>query len=113
MKVFANRVKDAALQRLAKWFANHYHLKHLGRITALKFDSVAEEIQMRLDLHGEQSPVDLTVHYHVISPNLLEIAKVEASRQWIEALINDVVPAEHKRLELPPLITRGLSKLER
>lgn len=113
LNVFANRVKDAALQYLAKWFANHYHLKHLGRITELKLNSPEQEIHMTLELHGEPLPMELTVHYHVLSPTLLEIAKVEASRQWIEALINEVIPMEQKRLEVPTAVTRALSKMEK
>lgn len=109
--VFANKVKDGALQHLAKWFGNHSHLKHLGRITGLRIDSIAEEIQMELDLHGEQTPIELTVHYRIISPTLLKIADVKSSRQWIAALINDVIPEEQKCLEVPPAVTRALSKL--
>jgi hypothetical protein len=109
--VFANKVKDAALQQLAKWFANHYHLKPLGRITELRLDSVAQEICMTLDLHGEQSAVELSVHYRVISPTVLEIAEVKSSRQWIAELINHVIPAEQKRLEVPQALTQVLSKM--
>lgn len=109
--LFANRIKDAALQHLAKWIANRYHLKHLGRITELRFDSTAEVIYMELDLHGEQASIDLTVQYRVISPTLLEIGEVKSSRQWIAALMNHVIPEEQKCLEVPTAVTRALTKL--
>lgn len=108
---FANKVKDVALQQLAKWFANRYHLKPLGRITDLKLDSVAQEISVSLDLHGEQSPVDLTMRYRVASPTTLEISDVKSSRQWIAELINNVIPAEQKCLEVPHAVTQALSKM--
>ena len=109
--VLANKVKYAALQQLAKWFANHYHLKQMGRITELRFNSVAEEIFMVLDLHGEQTQIEQTVRYRVISPTLLEVAEVKSSRQWIAELINHMVPAEQKCFEVAPAVTRALTKL--
>ena len=108
---FANKVKDAALEQLAKWFANRYHLKRLGRITDLKVDSVAEEIWMALDLFGESAPIELTMHYRVVTPTLLEISEVKASRQWIAEFINHVIPPEQKCVKVPPLVTRAMSKL--
>jgi hypothetical protein len=108
---FANKVKDAALQQVAKWFANRYHLKKLGHITDLRVNSMAGELFVAVDLLGEQAPVELTVRYRVISPTLLEIEDVQASRPWITELINHVVPAEQKRLEVPPVVTRALSML--
>ncbi|MDI1312852.1 hypothetical protein [Prosthecobacter sp.] len=110
--VFANKVKDAALQQLAKWFANRYHLKPLGRITNLRLDSMAQEISVSLDLHGEEASVELTMRYRVISSTMLEISEVKSSRQWIAELINHVIPAEQKCLEVPHAVTQALSKVK-
>lgn len=104
-------INAAALQQLTKWFANHYHFKQLGRITELRLNSVAEEIFMVLDLHGEQTQIDLTVRYRVISPTLLEVAEVQSSLQWIAELINHMVPADQKCFEVAPALTRALTKL--
>ncbi len=109
----ANKVKDVALQQVAKWLANRYHLKQLGRIIDLKVDSVSEEVFVVLDLHGERSPIELTMHYRVISPTLLEIAEVKASRQWIAEFINHMIPAEQKCVEVSPMVTRALSKISK
>ncbi|WP_395746947.1 hypothetical protein [Prosthecobacter sp.] len=111
LNAFANKLKDTALQQVARWFANHYHLKKLGRVTELKVDSVAEEIFMVLELHGETAPVELKVHYHVAGPTLLQIVKVKASREWMTELVNHVIPAEQKLLEVSPMVIRALSKL--
>lgn len=108
---FANKVKDAALQQLAKWFANRYHLKRLGSITELRFDSAAQEIFVVLALHGEQAPIELTVHYRVLSPTLLEITDVSASRPWITEFVNHVIPEEQKRLAITPAVAKILSKI--
>lgn len=110
-KTFANKAKDLALQRVARWFINHHRLNHLGKITALRFDSEAQEIFMMWDLHGEQTPLELTLHYRVRSPTLIEIIDVKASREWITALVNQVIPAEQKRLTVSTTVTQALSKL--
>lgn len=111
VKTIANKVKDAALQQVAKWIANRYHLTQMGRITELRFDSSAQQIFLVLDLLGEQEPIELMVHYRVLNPDVLEIADVQASRQWITAFINQVVPAEQKRLTVSPAVVRMLTNM--
>jgi len=109
IKSWAARVKDVALQQVAKWIANHYHLKRLGRITDLKLDSSAQRIFLALALHGEKDLIELTLHYRVLSPEMLEIVDVQASRPWITELINNVIPEEQKRLAVPSSVTRILA----
>lgn len=109
-KSWASQFKDAALQHLAKWFANRYHLKRLGRITGLKLNRNAQEIFMALDLHGEREGIELIVHYRVLSPTVLEIAQVQASRPWMTEFINGMVPAEQKRLTVSPAVIRILAQ---
>ena len=106
---WASHFKDAALEHLAMWFANRYHLKRLGRIKGLKLDSTAQEIFLVMDLHGEQASIELTLQYRVQSPTVLEIAEVQCSRPWITEFINGMVPAEQKRLTVPSTVTRILA----
>lgn len=106
---WASQFKDAALEHVAKWLANRYHLKRLGRITDLKLDSSAQKIFLVMDLHGEQEPIELTLHYRVHSPTVLEIAEVQCSRPWITEFVNGVVPAEQKRLTVSPTVARILA----
>jgi len=108
IKTWAARVKDAALPQVAKWLANRYHLKRLGRITDLKLDSTEQKVFLALALHGEKDLIELTLHYRVLSLELLEIAEVQASRPWITELINNVIPADQKRLVVPSTVTRIL-----
>lgn len=109
---FANKVKDAAVEQLARWFANRYRLQRLGSITDLRFDSAAQEIFVVLALHGEESPIELTVHYRVLTSTVLEITDVSASRPWITELVNHVIPEEQKRLPISPTMAKVLSKLK-
>ena len=84
------------------WIANRYHLKKLGRIKELKLDSNAQKIFLVMDLHGEKESIELTVHYQVQSPTVLEIAEVHCSRPWITEFVNGMVPTEQKRLTVRP-----------
>lgn len=79
-KTIANKGKDIALQSVASWIANKYHLNQLGRMTALRLDSEKQEIYIALDLHGEQTPIELTIHYRILDSTLIEIIDVGSSR---------------------------------
>ncbi len=113
LKHLANKAKDAALQGVAAWFANKYHLKKLGQMTKLQIDSEKNEVSLTLDLHGEQSPIDLTIRYRVIGATEIEIVDVRSSREWIATLVNEVIPATQKQITVPVNVTKALSKLFR
>jgi hypothetical protein len=109
IKSWAARVKDAAVQQVAKWLANRYHLKRLGRITDLQLDSTEQRIFLVLALHGEKDVIELTLTYRILSPEMLEIGEVQASRPWMTEFINKMIPAEQKRLAVPSTVTRILA----
>jgi hypothetical protein len=109
----ANKGKDMALQFVAAWIVNKYHLNKLGQMTSLQLDSEKQEIFIALELHGEQTPIELTIQYRVLSPTQIEIANVCSSRAWVAALANEMVPAEKKRIAVPEAVTAALSKLIR
>jgi hypothetical protein len=110
-KALATKAKDAALQRVAAWVANRFHLHRLGKVTTLKLDSVAQEIFVIVDLHGETSAVELTVRYRILDPTQIEVTDVQASREWMTAFANDVLPAEQKRFTVSPMVTKALTRL--
>lgn len=112
-KIIANKGKDIALQFVAAWIVNKYHLNKLGQMTALRLDSEKQEIFITLDLHGEQTPIELTIQYRVLSSTEIEIADVHSSRAWIATLANEMVPAHQKRITVPEAVTAALSKLIR
>jgi hypothetical protein len=117
LKHFVNKTKDAILQVTARkfilpWIINKYHLKQLGNMTTLRLDCEKQEILIALDLHGEQDPIELTIRYQVLSPTCIEIKDVRSSRNWIATLVNEVLPAEQKRIEqVPTAVTTLLSKV--
>lgn len=111
LKHIANKAKDVALQFVAAWIVNKYHLKKLGQMTKLQLDSDKQEIFITLDLHGEQSPVELTIHYRLLSSTMIEITDVRSSREWIATLVNEMVPAEQKKITVPSAVTTALSKM--
>ncbi len=113
LKNIANKAKDVALQFIAAWIVNKYHLNKLGQMTKLQLDSEKQEVFITLDLHGEKSPIDLTIHYRLLSSTVVEIADVSSSREWIATLVNEMVPAKQKRITVPETVTAALSKFIR
>ncbi len=113
LKLLANKAKDAALQFVAAWLVNRCQFNKLGKMTTLKIDSEKQEIFVELDLRGEESPVELKVDYKVVGPSLIEIGNARSSREWIATLVNEMLPPEQKRIEVPEMVTTALSKLIR
>jgi hypothetical protein len=111
VKHIANKAKDVALRLVARWIVNKFYLKKLGQMTKLQLDSEKEEIYLALDLHGEQSPIELTIHYRLLSSNQIEIVNVWSSRDWIATLINEIIPAKNKQIPVPAVVTAALSKI--
>lgn len=109
-KNFANKAKDLALQGVAAWVANRFHLNKLGKVRDLQLDSEKSQIFLTLDLNGEDKPVDLTVRYRIVSPTEIEVAEVHASRPWMTTFANDLVPAEQKRFKVAAMVVKALSK---
>lgn len=111
IKTILNKAKDATVQLAAKFIINKYKLDKLGTMTSLNIDSDKRQIFIALDLHGEQTPIELTIHYQVVSPTCLEIREVQSSRTWIATLVNEMIPSEKKRVEVPTALITALSKM--
>ena len=119
-KHIANKVKDAAVQLLATQVLNNFNLekfglgvdlKKLGQMTKLKINSEKQEIYAAFELRGEQSPVELTIQYRLLTPTQIEIVSLSSSRDWIATLVNEVLPAKRKQITVPPAVTAALSKM--
>ena len=119
-KNIANKAKDSAVQFFATRVLNNFNLeklgldvdfKKLGQMTKLKINSDKQEIYLTLDLHGEQSPIELTVQYRVLTPTQIEIVSVSSSRDWVATLVNEVLPAKRKQITVPAAVTTALSKI--
>ena len=106
-----NRAKDALSQRIAACFINSHRMKGLGKVTTLNIDSEKNEVSMVLELHGEQAPIAMTIRYKVRSATSIEVVGVDSSRSWIASLVNDLIPAPQKTIEVPAYVTKALSKI--
>ena len=82
-------------------------------MTKLQLDSEKQEIYLALDLHGEQSPIELTIQYRLLSSTQVEIGDVWSSREWIATLVNEMVPAKDRQIPVPAWVTAALSKIIR
>ena len=80
-------------------------------MTTLNIDSEKNEVSMTLQLHGEQTPIEMTIRYKVRSATSLEVIGIHSSRAWIATLVNDLIPAPQKTFEVPPYVTTALSKI--
>ena len=119
-KNIANKAKDAAVQFVATRVINNLNLeklgldadlRKLGRMTKIKINSDKQEIYVAFDLHGEQSPIELTIQYRVLAPTQIEIVSLSSSREWIATLVNEVLPAKRKEITVPAAVTAALSKI--
>jgi len=119
-KNIANKAKDAAVQFVATRVINNFNLeklgldvdlKKLGRMTKIKINSDKQEIYVAFDLHGEQSPIELTIQYRVLTPTQIEIVSLSSSREWIATFVNEVLPAKRKQITVPATVTAALSKI--
>src|SRR5215210_6810184 len=103
--------KDAALSSAGPWLFNHFQINRLGHMTSFQIDSERQLINMSLDLHGEERPIDLTIAYQLVEESgdsLIEITRVDSTRQWIATLANEIIPAEKRRHVIPPLVKAAL-----
>ena len=115
MKSIINALKDAALVPVARRIINKYlikyHLQQIVQMNRLQINSEKQEIFVALDLQGEPTSIELTIHYRVLSSTCIEITDVRSSREWITTLVNDIVPAEKKQIPVRAIVTTVLSKL--
>lgn len=88
-------LKDRVTERATQWMINR-EFKSLGRMTTLSIDSKSSTINLKLDLKGEPTPVEITVRdYTVVEENgrvFLEFTTVDVSREWINALLQQCFP---------------------
>ena len=85
-------------------------------MTSLKLDSQNGQIQAVVELKGEDQPVELQVKYHLIEQDgktQMVIERVESSREWLTALLNEVALKQNRPIEIPPqaaALLRGVLK---
>jgi len=113
-KEVLHAARDSALGASSAWIANTFKLHRIGKMTSFRIDSDKQQIFATLDLHGEVTPVDLAIDYRIVEEpggTMLEVVRLEASREWITTLVNEMIPADKKRIPVPALLKIALSRV--
>ena len=100
---FFDRLKGQAVSLAARQFLNSYMEKY-GTMLNFSVQPETKTISAEIMLKGEQSPIKLTLTGYEIGGTAdkpaLRVAKVEASREWLEVVLREFV--EGKAFDLPP-----------
>jgi len=101
---FFSDAKDRMVESVALPMLNNAWLKPFGRATALKVDSTKKTAEIRLELNGEQTPLNIHVQDYQLTqePNgtFIVIKAVTTSREWMTAMAREFLIG--RRLPVPP-----------
>jgi hypothetical protein len=102
LKQMAHAFKDAGASFIVERAIAH-RLQPYGRMLNFSIDSKSKRIRLEILLKGETEPVTITVEeYQLINEagaDFVTIKKASASREWINALLQDF--AIDKPIPLP------------
>jgi len=74
-------------------------------MTTIQIDSTAKGIHVELELKGETYPLLIDVKGYKLSSEdgetFIKLGKIETSREWINQLIDDYLPAEKQCFKVP------------
>ena len=100
---FLDKTKGAAVSVAGKQFLSSY-IQRYGKMLNFSVQPDTKRIYAELLLKGEDTPIKLTLDgYEISGPAdkpTLHVAKVSASREWLEVVLREFV--EGKPIELPP-----------
>ncbi len=100
---FFDRLKGQAVSIAARQFLQSYLAKY-GSMLNFSVQPETKSIDAEILLKGESSPIKLTLSGYEIGGTAdkptLRIAKVAASREWLEVVLREFV--EGKPIDLPP-----------
>jgi hypothetical protein len=109
---FLSASKDRLVESMAPGVLNTGILEPYGRITALKLDSASGELDVTLDLKGENEPLRVHIQeYEIIDESgrmYLLIHRIVTSRPWLTALAENL--AVGRRLELPADVAKTIAR---
>ena len=98
----AHAAKDAGASFIVERAIAH-RLQPYGRMLNLSIDSKTKRIRLEILLKGESEPVTLNIDQYELTTaagaDFILIKKVSASREWIDALLQDF--AIGKTIPLP------------
>ena len=93
MRGFLQRAKDVTVGFGARTAINS-RLRGIGEVTELAIDTKSKTIHVRLELRGENEPLDIHVtDYRLHTGNRPEITieRARASREWLNAALQQFV----------------------
>ena len=103
------KIKELALTKGLESYLEHllslYGLEKIAKLKITKFDLGKGEITLTLELDGEPTPIELGARYTILPSNQIQLGEVHASRRWIARLVNEAVPANLKRFDIPAAAT--------
>ena len=103
LKNLLDKTKGPAVSAAGKQFLSSY-LQKYGKMLHFSVQPDTKKISAEILLKGETSPIQLTLDgYEIDGPAdkpTLRVAKVSASREWLEVVLKEFV--EGKPIELPP-----------
>lgn len=70
----------------------------------LNLDSNEKKLNCKLELSGENTPIDVELYYKIEEEDtgkILVITSVSCSREWINRIIQDFIPDDKRRIPLP------------
>lgn len=87
-------IKNNSVSVLAKGFINK-NIQKYGEVLDFKIDSKNKNIELELFLKGERENILIKINkYEIVDKsgsNFIKFKSVSASREWIEALLKNVV----------------------
>jgi hypothetical protein len=102
IREMAHAAKDAGASFIVERAVAH-RLQPYGRMLNLSIDSKTKRIRLEVLLKGETEPVTLTIDEYELTTaagaDFILIKKASASREWIDALLQDF--AIGKTIPLP------------
>ena len=103
LKNFLDAAKGSAVSLAGKKFLSSY-LEKYGQMLNFSVQPDTKKITAEILLKGEASPIHVTLDgYEIDGPAgkpTLRVARVSASREWLEVVLREFV--EGKPIDLPP-----------
>ena len=89
-----HRSKDATLAFTAR-FAINAKLRSIGEMTELSIDTKKKRVRIRLELLGEQEPIDIDILRYILKEKgkatYITVEEVSSSREWLTVALREFV----------------------
>ena len=101
--------KDLMTSKAAKSYANDF-IKRYGKVDELAIDSKRHRIDVVCQLHGEVSPIGVTIVKYKVAKKgektVLQVLDSTATRPWLQAVMRDHLHG--REFEVPAWVAAAL-----